>query len=104
MPLKIIDSSTLSLNLTNHRRAKLRKTKASVKLHLRLVFMEKGSSYPEKVVMTTAKEHDRGYLNYEPFDRMTDDDYFFLTRLRIKAVIREVYDFKLPAESAVLSD
>ena len=62
MPLKIIDSSTLPLNLTNHRWAKFRKTKAGVKLHLRLVFMEKGTSYPEKAVITTANEHDRGQL------------------------------------------
>lgn len=122
MPLKIIDSSTLPLNLTNHKWAKFRKTKAGVKLHLRLVFMEKGTSYPEKAVITTAKEHDRGqlevmvddkecmyvfdrgYLDYERFDRMTDDGYFFLSRLRKNAVIREVYDFKLPKGTAVLSD
>ena len=122
MPLKIIDSSTLPLNLTNHKWAKFRKTKAGVKLHLRLVFMEKGISYPEKAVMTTAKEHDRGqleimvddkecmyvfdrgYLDYERFDRMTDDGYFFLSRLRKNAVIRNVYDFKLPKDTAVLSD
>jgi IS4 transposase len=62
IPLKTIDSSTLPLNLTNYKWAKFRKTKAGVKLHLRLVFMEKGISYPEKVVMTTAKEHDRDQL------------------------------------------
>ncbi len=33
MPLKIIDSSTLPLNLTHHRWAEFRKTKAGVKLH-----------------------------------------------------------------------
>jgi putative transposase len=33
---------------------------------------------------------DRGYLDYERFDRMTDDGYFFLSRLRKNAVIREV--------------
>ena len=122
MPLKIIDSSTLPLNLTNHKWAKFRKTKAGVKLHLRLVFMEKGISYPEKAVMTTAKEHDRGqleimvddkecmyvfdrgYLDYERFDRMTDDGYFFLSRLRKNAVIREVFDFNLPEKATVLSD
>ena len=122
MPLKIIDSSTLPLNLTNHKWAKFRKTKAGVKLHLRLVFMEKGTSYPEKAVMTTAKEHDRGqleimvddkecmyvfdrgYLDYERFDRMTDDGYFFLSRLRKNAVIREVFDFNLPEKATVLSD
>jgi IS4 transposase len=122
MPLKIIDSSTLPLNLTHHRWATFRKTKAGVKLHLRLVFMEKGTSYPEKVIVTTAKEHDRGqleilvddkecmyvfdrgYLDYERFDRMTDDGYFFLSRLRKNAVIREVYDFKLSDDTSVLSD
>lgn len=122
MPSKIIDSSTLPLNLTNHRWAKFRKTKAGVKLHLRLVFMEKGSSYPEKAVITKASEHDRGqlevlvddkecmyvfdrgYLDYERFDRMTDDGYFFLSRLRKNAVIREVSDFPLPDDSSVLSD
>ena len=54
MRLKIIDSSTLPLNLTNHKWAKFRKTKARVKLHLRFVFMEKGTSYPEKNVLTIA--------------------------------------------------
>jgi putative transposase len=94
MPLKIIDSSTLPLNLTNHKWAKFRKTKAGVKLHLRLVFMDKGISYPEKALMTTAREHDRGqldimvddkecmyvfdrgYLDYERFDRMTATSFF----------------------------
>lgn len=38
------------------------KTKTGVKLHLRLVFMEKGTSYPEKAIMTIAKEHERGQL------------------------------------------
>lgn len=112
MPLKIIDSSTLPLNITNHKWAKFHKTKAGVKLHLRLVFMEKGTSYPEKAVLTSTKEHDRGQLeimvdNKEcmyVFDRMTDDGYFFLSRLRKNAVIREVYDFKLPEDTAVLSD
>src|SRR5690625_2761945 len=62
IPLKIIDSSTLPLNLTNHKWAKFRKTKAGVKLHLRLVFMDKDTVYPEKAVITTAKEHDRNQL------------------------------------------
>lgn len=56
MPLKIIDSSTLPLNLTHH---------------------------------------DRGYLDYERFDRMTDDGYLFLSRLRKNAIIREVYKIRI---------
>ncbi len=84
--------------------------------------MEKGHSYPEKALITTANEHDRnqlevmvddkecmyvfdrGYLDYERFDRMTDDGCFFLSRLRKNAVTRVVDDFKLPDDSSVLSD
>ncbi len=122
MPLKIIDSSTLPLNLTNHKWAKFRKTIAGVKLHLRLVFMNKETVYPDKAVITTAKEHDRnqleilvddkeamyvfdrGYVDYERFDRMTDDAFFFVSRLKKNAVIREVETFSLPENSTVLSD
>ena len=122
MPLKIIDSSTLPLNLTNYKWAKFRKTKAGVKLHLRLVFMDNETVYPEKAVITTAKEHDRnqleilvddkeamyvfdrGYVDYERFDRMTDDGYFFVSRLKKNAVIREVETFSVPEDSTVLSD
>lgn len=121
-PLKIIDSSTLPLNLGNHQWAEFRKTKSGVKLHLRLVFMEKGLSYPDQAVITNAKEHDRGqlevlvddqacmyvfdrgYLDYERFDRMTDDGYFFLSRLRKNAVVRIIETFSLPTNSKVLSD
>ncbi|WP_062106120.1 IS4 family transposase [Bacillus niameyensis] len=121
-PLKIIDSSTLPLNLNNHRWAKFRKTKSGVKLHLRLVFMEKGCSYPDQAVLTNAIEHDRGqlevlvddrecmyvfdrgYLDYERFDRMTDDGFFFVSRLRKNAVVRQLDIFKLRENSSILSD
>lgn len=111
-PLIIIDSSTLPLNLTNHKWAKFRKTKSGIKLHLRLVFMEKGCSYPDKAVLTNAILHDRGqlevliddnecmyvfdrgYLDYERFDRMTDEGYFFVSRLRKNAVVRVLETFE----------
>lgn len=47
---------------------------------------------------------DRGYLDYERFDRMTDDGYFFVSRLRKNAVVRVVDTFSLPEGSTVLSD
>src|SRR5699024_4374403 len=93
-----------------------------VKLHVRLVFMEKGLSYPDQAVLTNAVEHDRGqlevlihdkacmyvfdrgYLDYERFDRMTDDRYFFVSRLRKNAVVRVLDTFSLPTDSKVLSD
>lgn len=121
-PLKIIDSSTLPLNLSRYPWAKFRKTKSGVKLHLRLVFMEKGHSYPDQAVLTNAKEHDRGqlevhvddkecmyvfdrgYLDYDRFDRMTDDGYFFVSRLRKNGVTRTYATFEVPEGSAILSD
>jgi IS4 transposase len=121
-PLKLIDSSTLPLNLKNHQWAKFRKTKSGIKLHLRLAFMEKGCSYPDKAVLTNAKEHDRGqlevliddkecmyvfdrgYLDYERFDRMTDEGYFFVSRLRKNAIVRSIENFELPVNSLVTSD
>ena len=121
-PLKIIDSSTLPLNLNNHKWAEFRKTKSGIKLHLRLVYVEKGCSYPDKAVLTNAKEHDRGqlevlvddkecmyvfdrgYLDYERFDHMTDDGYFFVSRLRKNAVIRVIEPLEMPENSPVLSD
>ena len=121
-PLKIIDSSTLPLNLNNHKWAEFRKTKSGIKLHLRLVYLENGCSYPDKAVLTNAIEHDRGqleilvddkecmyvfdrgYLDYERFDRMTDDGLFFVSRLRKNAVTHQIEKFHLPKDSTVLSD
>ncbi|GEN57830.1 hypothetical protein GCM10012290_24000 [Halolactibacillus alkaliphilus] len=91
MPLKIIDSSTLPLNLQRYPWAEFRQTKVGAKLHLRLVFAEKGCSYPDQVTLTNAKTHDRsqlevfvddkscmyvfdrGYLDYKKFDQMADE-------------------------------
>ena len=93
-------------------------SKALFKSYIAYMLHERGLS----PVTAMAKEHDRGqleimaddkkcmyvsdrnYLDYERFDRMTDDGYFFLSRLRKNAVIREVYDFKLSEDTAVLSD
>src|SRR5699024_11562070 len=84
-------------------------------------FMDKGLSYPDQAVITNAKEHDRGqlevlvddqdcmyvfdrgYLDYERFDRMTDEGYFFVSRLRKNAVVRVIDTFSLPANSSVFS-
>ncbi len=119
---KIIDSSTLPLNLTHYQWAEFRKTKGGAKLHLQLVYMEDGTTYPNKAIITPAKEHDRnqlevladekgatyvfdrGYLDYERFDRMTDDGYFFVSRLRKNAVIREIMPIPLHDNSQVISD
>ena len=47
---------------------------------------------------------DRGYLDYERFDRMTDECYFFVSRLRKNAIVRPIKRFQLPENSLVQSD
>ncbi|GIP65640.1 hypothetical protein J32TS6_41950 [Virgibacillus pantothenticus] len=47
---------------------------------------------------------DRGYVDYARFDRVTDDGYFFVSRLKKNAIIREVSSFSLPNDGTVLSD
>jgi len=82
-PLKIIDSSTLPLNLNNYKWVKFRQTKSGVKLHLRLVYLWKKAVRIPTKRLTNAIEHDcgqfevlvddkecmyvfdRGYLDYE---------------------------------------
>lgn len=84
--------------------------------------MDQGRSYPDQAVITNAIEHDRGqlevfvddkecmyvfdrgYLDYEQFDRMMDDGYFFVSRLRKNAVTRVLETFSTPSDSTVLSD
>ena len=120
--LKIIDSTTIPLNLNHFKWATFRKTKSGYKLHLRLVFNDDGSHYPDKEVMTNAKEHDRnqlevlvddkeamyvfdrGYVDYKRFDSFTDDGLFFVCRLKKNAVIHIVQEFDLLEGSTVLAD
>lgn len=122
MPLKIIDSTTIPLNFNHFKWAEFRKTKSGYKLHLRLVFNEDGSHYPDKEVMTNAKEHDRGqlevlvddkeamyvfdrgYVDYNRFDSFTDEGLFFVCRVKKNAVIHIIDEFDLPKGSPVLTD
>ncbi len=62
LPLKIVDSSTLPLNLTRCNWATFRKSKGGVKLHHRFVFGDQDTVYPDKAVITNAVEHDRNQL------------------------------------------
>lgn len=84
--------------------------------------MDKDTTYPDKAIITTAREHDRGqlevlvddkeamyvfdrgYIDYGRFDRMTDDGFFFVSRLKKNAVSRELETFRIPDGSPVISD
>ncbi|UJF31238.1 IS4 family transposase [Paenibacillus hexagrammi] len=119
---KIIDSTTIGLCLQKYKWAEFRQTKAGIKLHFRLEYMDDDTVVPEKVTITPAKKndrtqmdalvneigvtyvYDRGYVDYAKFDDYCDRGIFFVTRTKKNAVIRSIDSFQLPAESAVLSD
>jgi IS4 transposase len=120
--LKIIDSSTISLCLSQYGWATFRKTKAGVKIHLRLVFADEHTVYPEKAIMTPAGSHDRtqmealideegamyvfdrGYMDFEKFDRYCDDGIFFASRLKSNTVTRVLKSYDVAEDSSILSD
>lgn len=62
MPLKIIDSTTLPLNLIYYKWTTFRKIKVGVKPHLWLVFMDKNNFHLDKTLQTTAIEHNCNQL------------------------------------------
>ncbi|WP_159881028.1 IS4 family transposase [Paenibacillus puerhi] len=119
---KIIDSTTIGLCLQKYKWAEFRQTKAGIKLHFRLEYMDDETVVPEKVTITPAKKndrtqmdalvdevgvtyvYDRGYVDYAKFDDYCDRGIFFVTRTKKNAVIRPIDSFQLPAESTVLSD
>ncbi|UFT99129.1 hypothetical protein KO561_18430 [Radiobacillus kanasensis] len=47
---------------------------------------------------------DRGCVDYERFDRMIEDGYFLVSRLKKNAIVREIETFMVPENSTVLSD
>jgi hypothetical protein len=119
---KVIDSTTISLCMQKYGWAKFRKTKAGVKLHLRLAFVDEADVYPEKMIVTKARSNDRtqmdnlidetgamyvfdrGYVDYEKWDSYCDSGIFFASRLKQNAVIRHLEYFKVPEGSPILSD
>ena len=102
--LFMIDASTISLCLSKYPWAVFRKTKAGIKMHLRLSF--DGMAVPDAVIITPAKTadknkldelivkdsdalniFDRGYVDYKLFDDYCDKGIRFVTRLKDNAVV-----------------
>ena len=119
---RIIDSTTIGLCLQKYKWAEFRKTKAGVKLHFRLSYIDDETTIPEKVIMTPAKKNDRsqmenlvdevgiayvfdrGYIDYEKFDDYFERGIFFVTRSKKNTVIRVANTFSLTKDSQVQSD
>jgi IS4 transposase len=119
---RIIDSTTIGLCLQKYKWAEFRKTKAGVKLHFRLAYIDDETVVPEKVILTPAKKndrsqldtlvdevgltyvYDRGYIDYARFDDYCERGIFFVTRTKKNAVIRPIESFTLPSDSCVRTD
>ncbi|MDQ0218655.1 IS4 family transposase [Peribacillus cavernae] len=103
--LHVIDSSTMSMSITQYPWATFRKTKAGVRLHLRVV-VTKDLTVPDKAVLLSATHadrtqmnelieidpdalylFDRGYVDYKQFDQFRREGLRFITRLKKNAEI-----------------
>ncbi|WP_270166691.1 IS4 family transposase [Paenibacillus sp. SYP-B4298] len=120
--IKIIDSTTVALCLQKYKWATFRKTKAGIKLHMRLAFVGDQDVMPEKATITNAKKNDRtqldeltdepgftyvfdrGYMDYSAFDRYGENNISFVTRLKNNACIEPIEFLEVPQESYVSED
>lgn len=120
--IKIIDSTTVTLCLQKFKWAEFRKTKAGIKVHMRLAYLDGQDILPEKATITAAKKNDRtqmdelidepgvtyifdrGYIDYAVFDRYCRDKIFFVTRLKSNTHIEPLEEREVPEESTVTLD
>jgi len=99
--------------------AKFRQTKGAVKLHLLLdhdgylpVFarLTEGKVHEVKIARTLSFPRgsivviDRGYIDYDLFKGWTDNDVYFVTRIKGNAAFKVVEDLPLPGQGNIVSD
>lgn len=99
---KMIDSTTVSMCLTFFEWAKFRSTKSGFKMHTSI---DGATGIPDRIIFSNAACHDRtkmdelitdkgtiyicdkGYLDYERFDKYTSKGIYFISRLKDNAKI-----------------
>lgn len=120
--LHVIDSSTMSMSITQYPWATFRKTKAGVRLHLRVV-VTKDLTVPDKAVLLPAKHadrtqmnelieidpnalylFDRGYVDYKQFDQYCFEGVRFITRLKKNAEIEVLAEQVPDPENLIYQD
>lgn len=120
--LHVIDSSTMSMSLSQYPWATFRKTKAGVRLHLRVV-VTKDLTVPDKAVLLPAKHadrtqmdelveidpdalylFDRGYIDYKKFDFYCQEGVRFITRLKKNATIEVLAEQAPDPENLIYQD
>lgn len=120
--LLVIDSSTMSMSLSQYPWATFRKTKSGVRLHLRVV-VTKDLTLPDKAVILPAKHadrtqmnelididsdaihlFDRGYNDYKQFDKLCFNDVRFITRIKKNAKVEVVSEQVPDTENNIFLD
>lgn len=114
-----IDATTIELCASVFDWAKFRRTKGAVKLHLML---DHDGLLPCYGVITDGKQHevtvtrqwqfepgtvlvfDRGYTDYDWFERLTNHGVFFVTRLKSNADFMVVEDRPVPERKGIVRD
>jgi len=120
--LHVIDSSTISMSITQYPWATFRKTKAGVKLHLRVV-VTKDFTVPDKAVLLPAKQadrtqmdelveidpdalylFDRAYVDYKQFEKYCFEGVRFISRLKKNAEIEVMTEQAPDPENLIYLD
>lgn len=114
-----LDSTTIDLCLSMYDWAKFTRTKGAVKLHL---VLDHDGYLPRFAVISDGKMHDvqvareidfaagtivvedRGYTDYELYDKWTQSGVYFVSRLRDNAVFEVLEQRALPQDQAILKD
>lgn len=118
-PLRIIDASTIDLNLNKFKWAHFRKAKGAIKLH---ASYNPDTALPYEMFITSGKVHevntllnfkrdpgdvlvvDRGYNDYKLLYKMHLDGVFFVIRKKKNAVIKLRTVFKTAKSDSIKSD
>jgi hypothetical protein len=114
-----LDGSIIDLSVSMFDWAKYRRTKGAIKLHLLLdhdgylpsfAVVTEGKTSEIKVARTlrfapgTILAIDRGYIDYEWFRELTQEEVYFVTRMKENAVYEVKEELKPPQNSNVVSD
>jgi len=117
--LMSLDGSIIDLSVSMFDWAKFRRTKGAIKLHLLLdhdgylpsfAVVTEGKKSEIKVARTlrfapgTILAIDRGYVDYEWFRELTQEEVHFVTRMKEGAVYEVKEECQVPQNSNVVSD
>ncbi len=117
--LMSLDGSVIDLSVSMFDWTKFRRTKGAIKLHL---LLDHDGYLPSFAVVSEANKSelkvarslrlapgtilaiDRGYIDYEWFERLTRQAVYFVMRLKENAVYEVKEEFEVPQNRNVLSD